>query len=719
MKRNTPSRHVTSRPARRAKRLLREAEIIAEMRPICLSGSGEPTDPHILRQLRTPAGQLVQSYRATGRLCAQPFAEATKRSISLHEASRETVVVTGGEGCVGSHLVHTALAERGSSQTEKTLRKEKLIQAPVPASDGIHEYTFEKKKFFIIKKAEDIKVLEARCPHQAAEIDQTQESFRCPVHGWTFHTETGNGLNNRSEMYPVHFEKRNGSVFFKVAVSEKVVSQKELPEDMAIKLWAHASLQFFFGNRSLLTDPWLRGNAFLNAWMPYPRIDISLSQIKPTYLCITHEHSDHLHEETLKELSHIPVFVPDFPNERIPKLLTRLGFRNIIPLFFGRRYEITPELSLCFYEPESLWNDAILLMEYRDCKILNINDAGLNHRIANQIGPIKILCSSFSNGASGYPLTWNHLSDERKIEIQENAKLGQLKMISDAVKLYNADTFLPFASHFSLWHPSHEKYIELFRKNNLSDVVSLLKNQNTGLIDLLPGDQWTAKENKIERGPLKIEEVYRKDSLQRAIQAERKKTHDVEKVKISESELDEYFLSLNSLTEMKLCEDLSIRVRISDQSDCERLYQITNRHLSICKQNMRENLTIEIPSFAMKEIMKGMSWDEAHIGYWCQLSRDPDVYMPYFWRLLQCPYWKKNSAHSAGQTPEISRSTKLVDLIEKSGTEAQRILSRFGLYCASCSQLGYETLEEGVRFHGLDPQKIEALLTTLNNVCKF
>ena len=78
----------------------------------------------------------------------------------------------------------------------------------------------------------------------------------------------------------------------------------------------------------------------------------------------------------------------------------------------GESYLIeSTKIKLTCYEPPNYFNDSITLIEFDDIRILNLNDAGINKKIANQIGSIDILTTSFGSGASGYPLTWYNLSE--------------------------------------------------------------------------------------------------------------------------------------------------------------------------------------------------------------------------------------------------------------------------------------------------------------------
>ena len=68
-----------------------------------------------------------------------------------------------------------------------------------------------------------------------------------------------------------------------------------------IKLLSHASLLINYKNFNLITDPWLKGLAFNNSWIQYPPPYKYSLKYKPNIILITHEHSDHLSLETLKE----------------------------------------------------------------------------------------------------------------------------------------------------------------------------------------------------------------------------------------------------------------------------------------------------------------------------------------------------------------------------------------------------------------------------------
>ncbi len=499
-----------------------------------------------------------------------------------------------------------------------------------------------------------------------------------------------------------------------------------LEQDLIVKLHSHACLEFKYDDFSLITDPWLVGPAFMGAWLQYPAPIVDVHTLTPSALWISHEHSDHFHESTLTFMDrNIPIYFPDFPNKRIEEKLIQLGFRNIYPMQFGKPLEIRKHIKITCFEPSSLWNDAILLIEIENFRILNLNDAGLNPRIAKIIGKVDVIASGFSPGASGYPLTWAHLDEDKKDQILEKSRLGLLKMLTQAIDLYGAKSLIPFASHFNLWHPTHRKYVEKLRKNTVMDVVEAFKDTTVNVVDLLPGDYWGVKKNNIVYAKRDRSKLYNQaevlEYLDKAYREDLFLEHHPNDYSISVAEVENYFLLLNKTSEIAYCEDLRICVKVtnidSSQHSFEVLLEIEKGILNIRKLEKHDiNLTIELPANIVKKIITdNLSWDEAHIGYWCKFSRNPDVYHAGFWRLLQTPYFRKSPQLTRTVHPEtITGDTAIADVLEFYGDDADKILRRYGLYCLGCHHSTFESISIGARNHGINGADVDKLLLELN-----
>ncbi len=89
----------------------KKAEIIKQIQQLVPPGTPEPQEPELLATLQTLTAQLIEAYKAEGQLEEDPFGDVRHRKIHLYESEvasqlqGKTVLVTGGEGCVGSDLV--------------------------------------------------------------------------------------------------------------------------------------------------------------------------------------------------------------------------------------------------------------------------------------------------------------------------------------------------------------------------------------------------------------------------------------------------------------------------------------------------------------------------------------------------------------------------------------------------------------------------------------
>ena len=92
-----------------------KAEIIDRIQQLVPPGSPEPKDPEILAALQTLTAQLIKAYQADGQLESEPFSDVRDRTIHLYASAvkskikGKTILITGGEGCVGKFLIEKLL----------------------------------------------------------------------------------------------------------------------------------------------------------------------------------------------------------------------------------------------------------------------------------------------------------------------------------------------------------------------------------------------------------------------------------------------------------------------------------------------------------------------------------------------------------------------------------------------------------------------------------
>lgn len=89
-----------------------KAELIKDLQQMLPPGSPEPQDSTIIAIVKTLTTAMIQAYKSEGKLQDDPLAESRERKIHLYETEvrnqlkGKVVLITGGEGCVGSHLLN-------------------------------------------------------------------------------------------------------------------------------------------------------------------------------------------------------------------------------------------------------------------------------------------------------------------------------------------------------------------------------------------------------------------------------------------------------------------------------------------------------------------------------------------------------------------------------------------------------------------------------------
>ena len=586
------------------------------------------------------------------------------------------------------------------------------------------------RTFFLVRNGTGFRLLSTVCPHQGGAVFDNGSCFECPLHGWRFDRMTGRSLNAPSRALasiPVTVE--DGVLFADVPRQAPldVVRQAAAVSKpgLSLHLHAHACLEISYDGFTLLTDPWLDGPAFLGAWTQYPPADASGAELRPDAILITHEHSDHFHEPTLRQFDRgTPVYVPDFPNGRLPRRLAALGFTNVTAMRFGDDYVVHEGWKITCFEPESYWNDAFALIDIEGFRIFDINDAGVNHRIARMVAPVDVLAVQFSAGASGYPWTWAHLTDDQKVAISQRACAGKLNLIREATQLYGAGAVLPFASHFTLWHESHRAYARLMKRNTLGDVRANARRSRRGGHRFVAGGNLGCRTGghapPIGRSRRMVSAQTATDYMQRAVDSATFAASHPADESLSREELVAYLEQLNSIPEIVHCEDLTVRIRAASaevRCSLDVSFAIAAGRLTVLTSAPNvPNLSIDIPLNVLTAVIRNeLSWDEAFIGYWCRFDRHPDVYHAGFWRLFQAPYLKRRGRVPVGAPVRIGAASTVAELLESHGPDADRILRRYGLYCSGCQHSIAESIEMAARQHGVNPARVDQLVRELNS----
>jgi CMP-N-acetylneuraminate monooxygenase len=579
-------------------------------------------------------------------------------------------------------------------------------------------------------------IFSSECPHQGGTVEVVdEECLRCPRHQWDFDPETGDSTTVPNESLSTYeLSQRDGYLYANLPQVD-VTLDFNVSEDKSrlprIDLLSHATLSIEYNGFKLVTDPWLDDPAFLDAWTQYPppSCDVNAVTSETDAIWITHEHPDHLHPRTLDHFpNETPVYVPELNYRRLSTRLHDIGFENVHSLPTDTPYELTDDVEAVCFESNSTWNDSILALNCGGFKILNFNDAGVNWEVNRVIPDADLIAAGFAFGASGYPITWNHLDVEQKKQMIKERNEQCLQQCEEFVEMFNADYFLPFAKFFELIQPEHKPHRELMEKNRPSDVAEHLDDHNVTVLDLLPGETWYGQDDRIDRRINReqfFDEEFKEQHLQNTFESQDPVVNNSSE--LTHNELAAYFESLGGSELVSKIEDFALTLSLTDENtnlhsllrirDGDVNYRPTDKPVPIGSLEVENHVNMSCPAELVQFVIRNdRSWDDIHIGYWCDFERHPDEYNLAFWRLLHAPWEARDDTMRIADSYDIETAlsgTTMADLVEKEGIE--NILTSYGLYCAGCPQGIGEDIIEAARVHGLSPDQARQLVDELES----
>ena len=584
------------------------------------------------------------------------------------------------------------------------------------------------QSYIISKNEEGIPILfSASCPHQNNVVSELHDTpWKCPSHDWTFNPKTGQSINAPQSCLtkiPIRLEENSLHVTIPDVENQINFPKYDTKIPPKITIVGSASLLIEWNGFNILTDPWIEGSAVFDSWINYPPSGISVSSLpKIDAIWISHEHSDHFNENTLSLIDKsTKIYVPDFDDCRLEKLVRKLGFKNITSMPSGKLFSLSDKINAVSFTSGSFWNDNILYLQLGGFTILNVNDAGFNWKIPKIIGKVDLVCSQFSP-ASGYPATWTHIDMSKKLELMKERNMGILKMMKQITNLCNADYLLPFANFNELYQPEHRKFVEIQPKNRLTSVLDFFKSEKVKIIDLLPGESWDGKENNFSRKTNR-EIFYDKEYLFTYLSEKfhfEKKNRTYLKFNLTHTEIEDYFKKFIASELTKKIGKYSIFMNLSSEDRTLNAFiKFENGEIiyepkeEICDANM----TMICPGSIIQDIIrKDLSWDEISSGYWSTFSRNPDIYNIALWQLFHAPWKARKNFSSIMELNFDTQNISIADITEKYGNPALRTLEKFGLYCAGCEASMGEKIIDGCRLHGLSLKQTEDLIYEINTI---
>ena len=495
-------------------------------------------------------------------------------------------------------------------------------------------------------------VISRICDHASGTLQPCKNrSFaECPLHDWKLDLNTLRYTNVNVSKKTLAFEVDNGLITIHQAEKHLKLADtlfdNQKPGQLKIKFLAHASLLFKCGEISIVTDPWLKGPCFLNGWwhQPAPSDDAIQQLLDADLVYISHNHSDHMHAETLRLLlaqrPDMPIIVPNFKSKSTWRPLTKMGFSNIIALDFNQIHQIdSQQIYLSILKSGDFRDDSGLYLSYGQKQALITVDASvLNHLVLP--APIDFLATSFAAGASGYPWCFDHYDENTRQMIADKRRLSVKNSILKYIKACQPKVYMPYAGYFSE-SARRDKYIKNNNiKNSVDDIKKLIDEYYPDIVYYDPGQyeqislgqdikMSAANTNRTEEISPHVIDAY----LQKETMPDLTALID---------QASEYFSACDFKDQLYLylipCHDdfspLSKGLIINFDGDtdisCDNSAAIIS-HYEKQPEHCR-HLCIKVRAAQLWQVIKYyQSWEQLSIGFHCRIKRKPDIYNSDFW----------------------------------------------------------------------------------------
>ena len=267
---------------------------------------------------------------------------------------------------------------------------------------------------------------------------------------------------------------------------------------MKFTVLSHAGLLVEQNACQLIIDPWLLGSCYWRSWWNYPEPPTDLiTQLKPTYIYLTHLHWDHFHGATLKKLfpRDVCFLVPKVHTRRFRTDLKYLGFHNIKEMRHGEVVELSNNFQICSYQSGLvdsacvIYDGETVLLNVNDCKIFGLPLTQVTRRFPR----IDFVFRSHSS-ASPVPYCLSNYEENEFNLKNTRTKMDYIEEFCLFSLRVHARFAVPFASNHCFLHR------DTVRFNNLAVSPSEVLPIYEGLADkyrvqseckiMVPGSSW-------------------------------------------------------------------------------------------------------------------------------------------------------------------------------------------------------------------------------------
>ncbi len=210
--------------------------------------------------------------------------------------------------------------------------------------------------------------------------------------------------------------------------------------DFSFQYLCHAAVLFEIDGVCILTDPWLGSESWGGTLALHPQSTVSLREIEARVdvIFFSHAHDDHFHLDFLAQLSkdfrqRVTVVIPSFDGGYFRRLVSRVGFHNVLEIGIGSTHVIAG-LAWCCYKP-NLSHDVALTIFGKNCRVFLQTDAIFEEEELEQFSRLgNIDIGFFMPGQTGIFPSFYEIEGSNLLELmkrkQQTALEGTLRLVS-------------------------------------------------------------------------------------------------------------------------------------------------------------------------------------------------------------------------------------------------------------------------------------------------
>lgn len=495
-------------------------------------------------------------------------------------------------------------------------------------------------------------VVSRMCDHASGTLEPCKEKqfAQCPLHGWKLDLEKLKYSNVNVKKDTLSFNISSGNLIVDESETYLMLPdellQQQNSQALNIRFLAHASLLFNCGEIKIITDPWLKGPCFFNGWwhQPTPSDDALTQLLDADIVYISHNHPDHMHEESLLYLyenrPEIPIFIPNFKSKSTEIPLRNIGFKNIITLEFNQIFQVDEhQLYVSILKSGDFRDDSGLYISYgKKQALITVDSSALNHYHLPK--DIDFLATSFAAGASGYPWCFDHYTESDKEDISAKRRLSVKQSISKYIDSCSPRTYMPYAGYFSESAPRDSYIKEKNKKNSPEEIKQLVKldHPKVQFIDPTITDEVTIT-NLIEKKRSNSERLSSAPltAIQERLEKEKVPNNDIffrdllayfENCGFKDNLLLYVLPCFSDFTEFKR----GLMIDFTNTNNITLLSSKELENLYLSNQAKQRQLLIKVRATLLWQVInQHKSWEELSIGFHCRIHRKPDVYNSDFW----------------------------------------------------------------------------------------